>query len=205
VAAGEADAARLESLAANPARWRITRAVDGPSLARLIATGRHDVVVLDLPRRRVDRLLGGLRSAADGRSGMVVLGGAVDRRWTAQAVRAGVRAVLPRDTAASLLRAAIEAVAAGLLVLHPEHAAGLGGTPRDRGDAAPGAPEPLTAREIEVLGMMAEGLGNKLIAARLGISRHTAKFHVASVLGKLGATSRTEAVSRGVRRGLITL
>jgi DNA-binding NarL/FixJ family response regulator len=77
-------------------------------------------------------------------------------------------------------------------------------------DAAPGeAPtdqlEPLTAREREVLELLGEGLSNRQIAERLGISEHTAKFHVASVFGKLGASSRTEAVSRGVRRGLITL
>ncbi len=65
--------------------------------------------------------------------------------------------------------------------------------------------EPLTARETEVLTMLAEGLGNKRIAARLGISEHTVKFHVASVLGKLSATSRTEAVTIGVRAGLIMI
>jgi DNA-binding CsgD family transcriptional regulator len=63
----------------------------------------------------------------------------------------------------------------------------------------------LTAREIEVLGMLAEGLGNKAIAARLGISTHTAKFHVASILAKLGAGSRTEAVTMGMRRGLVVI
>jgi DNA-binding NarL/FixJ family response regulator len=66
-------------------------------------------------------------------------------------------------------------------------------------------PEPLTRREREVLQMLASGLGNKLIAARLVISEHTVKFHVASILGKLGAGSRTEAVSIGIRRGLVLL
>ena len=65
--------------------------------------------------------------------------------------------------------------------------------------------EPLNERETEILAMMAEGLGNKLIAARLGISRHTAKFHVASILDKLRAESRTEAVTIGLRRGLILI
>jgi len=65
--------------------------------------------------------------------------------------------------------------------------------------------QPLTGREIEVLGMMADGLGNKIIAARLGISTHTAKFHVASILDKLGAGSRTEAVAIGLRRGLVAI
>jgi DNA-binding NarL/FixJ family response regulator len=65
--------------------------------------------------------------------------------------------------------------------------------------------EPLTRREVEVLQMLAAGLMNKEIAARLNISEHTVKFHVASILGKLGAATRTEAVSLGIRRGLVLL
>jgi len=65
--------------------------------------------------------------------------------------------------------------------------------------------EPLTAREVEVLELLAEGLPNKSIAARLGISDQTVKFHVASICGKLGAANRTDAVRRAVRRGLISL
>ena len=65
--------------------------------------------------------------------------------------------------------------------------------------------EPLTKREREVLQMLAAGLGNKEIAAKLNISDHTAKFHVGSILGKLGAASRTEAVALGIRRGLVLL
>jgi DNA-binding NarL/FixJ family response regulator len=65
--------------------------------------------------------------------------------------------------------------------------------------------EPLTPREIEVLELLAEGLPNKAIAARLRISDQTVKFHVASISGKLGASNRTDAVRRAVRRGLVTL
>jgi DNA-binding NarL/FixJ family response regulator len=65
--------------------------------------------------------------------------------------------------------------------------------------------EPLTPREIQVLELLAEGLPNKTIAARLGISDQTVKFHVASISGKLGAANRTDAVRRAVRRGLIAL
>ena len=65
--------------------------------------------------------------------------------------------------------------------------------------------EPLTPREIEVLELLAEGLANKAIAARLGISDQTVKFHVASICGKLGAANRTDAVRRAVRRGLVSL
>ena len=65
--------------------------------------------------------------------------------------------------------------------------------------------EPLTPREVQVLELLAEGLPNKAIAARLGISDQTVKFHVSSISGKLGARNRTDAVRRAVRRGLITL
>jgi DNA-binding CsgD family transcriptional regulator len=66
------------------------------------------------------------------------------------------------------------------------------------------APE-LTAREREVLRMIADGAANKVIAWKLGVSEHTVKFHVASILAKLGAATRTEAVSIGMRRGLVPL
>ncbi len=65
--------------------------------------------------------------------------------------------------------------------------------------------EPLTAREVQVLELLAEGLPNKRIAERLGISDQTVKFHVSSISGKLGAANRTDAVRRALRRGLITL
>jgi DNA-binding NarL/FixJ family response regulator len=65
--------------------------------------------------------------------------------------------------------------------------------------------EPLTARERQVLELLAEGLANKAIAARLGISDQTVKFHVAAIMGKLGASNRVETVRRAVRRGLIAL
>lgn len=76
-----------------------------------------------------------------------------------------------------------------------------------REDTVPGAAfdEALTAREVQVLELLAEGLPNKAIASRLGISDQTVKFHVAAISGKLGAANRTEAVRLAVRRGLITL
>ena len=73
----------------------------------------------------------------------------------------------------------------------------------DETDGIGAANEPLTPREIEVLELLAEGLPNKAIAARLAISDQTVKFHVASITGKLGAQNRTDAVRRAVRRGLI--
>src|SRR5260370_38862805 len=72
-------------------------------------------------------------------------------------------------------------------------------------ELAAGAGEPLTPRERDVLQLMAEGLPNKLIAVRLSISEHTAKFHISAIMTKLGAASRTEAVTIGARRGLLIL
>jgi DNA-binding NarL/FixJ family response regulator len=78
-------------------------------------------------------------------------------------------------------------------------------TDRTRADRFAEPVEQLTAREVQVLELLAEGLSNKAIAVRLDISDQTVKFHVASISGKLGATNRTDAVRRAVRRGLITL
>ena len=114
------------------------------------------------------------------------------------ALRAGLRGILPRDSSASEIDAAIRAVAAGLNVFHPQATEALRGAPADSG-------EPLSRREIEVLRLMGEGLSNKIIAWRLSISEHTVKFHVNSILSKLNAGSRTEAVMIGLRRGLVPL
>jgi NarL family two-component system response regulator YdfI len=126
--------------------------------------------------------------------------------WVNDALRQGVRAVLRADATADELAGAIHAVAAGLLVLHPQDAqpvltAAAAQIPR----ATDRSSEALTHRETEVLRMLARGFSNKEIAARLVISEHTVKFHVASVMGKLGAGTRTEAVTMGLRQGLILL
>jgi DNA-binding NarL/FixJ family response regulator len=119
-------------------------------------------------------------------------------QWTVEALHSGVRAMLPHELTTAEMVAAVEAAAAGLVVLHPQELeAMLPPVPPAR------AIEALSPREIEVLGMMAEGISNKEIAARLGISEHTVKFHVASIMAKLHAGTRTEAVMLAVRMGLI--
>ena len=128
-------------------------------------------------------------------------------RLMSDALPAGVRAVLPRNATPAEIAGAIEAVAAGLYVFHPSD---LDSFPMLRPrEAAPELAEPfvehLTTREIEVLQLLSEGLGNKEIASRLNISEHTAKFHVASIMGKLGAATRTEAVTLGIRHGLVMI
>lgn len=110
---------------------------------------------------------------------------------------AGARGLLPRDAAPERLVAALRAVVAGLAALDPALIARLPGS-------APAAPvERLTPREAEVLALLAEGLANRAIAQRLGISEHTVKFHLNAILGKLGAQSRTEAVVLAIRLGLL--
>ena len=114
--------------------------------------------------------------------------------------------LLPTQATAAELVAAIQAAVAGLAVVHPDL---MGGSedrpdPRGSGDGFGSAEaEALTARERDVLSMLAAGLNNRAIAARLGISEHTAKFHVSQILAKLGAGTRAAAVSIAMRRGLI--
>ena len=135
---------------------------------------------------------------------VVVLTEAVAPVSSAQALQAGIRAVLPNEVSTDQLAAALQAAAAGLVVLHPSEIP-LAFPAAATSQPLAELPEPLTRREREVLQMLAAGLANKEIASRLNISDHTAKFHVAAILGKLGAATRTEAVALGIRRGLVLL
>lgn len=112
-------------------------------------------------------------------------------------------ACLPRDSGPADLDLAVRAAEAGLVLLDLPIAAAVIAPPPAR--PADDLGEPLTPRELQVLQLIAQGLPNKGIARSLGISENTAKFHVASLTTKLGAASRTEAVTRGARRGLIVL
>ncbi len=129
--------------------------------------------------------------------------------WVEDGFPEAIRGVLPRNANAAEIGGAIEAAVAGLLVVHPAEMEWLSAFSSRETEAATGglAPlsEPLTPREIDVLQWLSAGLGNKEIAARLNISEHTAKFHVASIMGKLGAASRTEAVTLAIRHGLILI
>jgi DNA-binding NarL/FixJ family response regulator len=122
------------------------------------------------------------------------------------ALRAGVAGVLPTSAEVADLRVALAAAARGLAVAPlrglghaPPHAA----APFEEADATEASG--LTARELEVLALLAEGASNKEIAQKLAISVHTAKFHVASILEKLDATGRTDAVAHALRHGLLML
>ena len=157
-----------------------------------------DVIVWDLgwePERRIDAL----SSFTDGAETPVV---ALLATPTAAgpARAAGARGLLARDVDGAQIAAAVAAVMQDLLVFG-ESLVALPTAPV--GDEV--VVEPLSARELDVLRRMAEGRSNKQIARDLEISEHTVKFHVNAVLGKLGAQSRTEAVVRATRAGLILL
>ena len=131
---------------------------------------------------------------------IVLLGEAT---WSNEALRLGVRAVLPPDASGAEILAAIQAAAAGMAVIDPSELDSLIASTTPQPAAEPATP--LTAREREVLRMLADGAANKTIAWKLGISEHTVKFHVAQILAKLNAGTRTEAVTLGIRQGLILL
>jgi DNA-binding NarL/FixJ family response regulator len=144
-----------------------------------------------------------LESAAEAaEAGLPVLALLPDSSALDLALTAGARGLLRRDSGPDRLLAAARAVAAGLYVLDSEFSAPLR---RRAPSPEPELPEALTAREREVLELLAAGRSNRQIAQRLEITEHTAKFHVAAILGKLGAHSRAEAVSLALRIGLLPL
>lgn len=164
-----------------------------------------DVILIDLPQPDL-QFPATATSLGETGASMLVLVDEPDAAWTARVLRAGVSAVLPRESTASEIHSAIQAAINGLILLDPEIAQNLAGAVRgERSESSAEIIEDLTAREIQVLRLLAEGLGNKEIGVRLGISDHTAKFHISSILAKLGASSRTEAVTIGIRMGLVLL
>jgi two-component system, NarL family, nitrate/nitrite response regulator NarL len=175
-----------------------------PGLGDSVDGSAPDVIVWDLGRDPIRELE---QVAELRRPGPPVVALVDDETVVHDALAAGVRGLLPRDATAFMLAASIRAAAHGLVVLDPELAPGAW---RPREALAPSdaglrqaQPEELTAREFEVLQLLAEGLPNKTIAHRLHISEHTAKYHVNAILGKLGAQTRTEAVARAARLGLV--
>ena len=181
-------------------------AADFETISGQLVDVEPDAVLVEVAADTHEELLNALEDSEIAREyAVVVLSEQIRADWLSKMLRAGVRAVLPREASPEQLRAALEAAASGLVVVHPSEvstvlpaAAALSSPARD-------LPEPLTPREREVLQMISAGLGNKEIAAKLSISEHTVKFHVASILGKLGASTRTEAVSIGIRHGLVLL
>jgi two-component system, NarL family, nitrate/nitrite response regulator NarL len=192
-------------VAAQPGCLVVGRAESSDELASAIETYRPDVLLWDLgwnPRPVQERLSGVAPVAAP----LVVL--LPDAAHAAAAWAAGARGLLRRDVEGARLVTGLVAVTQGLGVVDPEFIPALAspaGADEAVGHGAFALLEELTPRELEVLHLMAEGLPNKTIALRLGISEHTVKFHVNAILGKLGVASRTEAVVRATRLGLILL
>jgi DNA-binding NarL/FixJ family response regulator len=190
-------------LRADPSYAIAGSAGDPAALERLLGRPGAEIVVADAPP--YDVLSQWCRQFAD--TAFVVLtpeAGADEF----DALAAGAHAVLARTAGASEILATLAAARHGLAVLpRPLLATMLAGgieAPAPAADPLEHAP-PLTAREIEVLRALADGVSNKAIARRLGISYHTVKFHVAAILAKLEAETRTEAVARAAHLGLIML
>src|SRR5262249_10366382 len=138
---------------------------------------------------------------------LVVLLDGANAEDTARAFSAGARAVLDRSASRNEIIAAIKAAIAGLVVVPANILTLLPEAPLadDLLKADGSGHARLTRRELEVLAAMADGGSNKVIARRLGISFHTVKFHVAAILAKLDADSRTEAVAKAAQLGLVML
>ncbi|MBM3124336.1 MAG: response regulator transcription factor [Chloroflexi bacterium] len=168
--------------------------------AQDIDEGETDVLVMaSVPPSQVNRRL-------DGVYGILVL--TDDPEESRVLIQAGWRAwgILPPACSVDELIAAIQAVGEGLWVGTPALVRGMLPFERNMNNPAEEmGPEPLTSREQEVLQRLAEGLANKQIALQLGISEHTVKFHLSSLYLKLNASSRTEAVRKGLNAGLISL
>jgi len=183
----------LEALVRDDERFELASSVESFQDLAASETGPVDVAVVEAADSSIESVA---RAHAAGVSIVVMADGAEAARWLRE-LRAGV-GVLPMTAAPEEIAAAIIAVGVDLIVVHPA----LEEEPPMHVEQLP---EPLTARERQVLLELASGYGNKAIAARLAISDHTVKFHVAQILAKLGAGSRAEAVSIAMRRGLVPL
>jgi len=180
------------------------------SIASLEFAGAFDVSQLTAPESAGDVLLGyfderyelDLAALADLPIPVVLLMHSSDTAAFSSALRLGIRGILSPDATADELESAVRAVCAGLTVTTPALLAGILPIAEIFTDEPT---ERLSEREREVLNLVAEGLSNKLIGHGLNISEHTVKTHIASIFAKLGVSSRTEAVSQAIRRGLVML
>jgi two-component system, NarL family, nitrate/nitrite response regulator NarL len=185
-------------LASQPELNLVGQTAADTDLALSISAYLPDVVIWDMGWD-ASRAFDQLAEARDASPPVLAL--LAEAAHAAEALSAGARGVLFQEANAETLASALHALAQGLIILAPEL------MPLAIPAAPPAVPpaESLTARELEVLALVAEGLPNKTIAARLAISEHTVKFHINAVMSKLGAQSRTEAVVRATRLGMIVL
>lgn len=182
----------------------VGEAADGQEAQSLIQAQQPDVAILDvrMPRASGIEVTHWLREHAI-RTGVLILTAYDDDPFVLAALRAGANGYVLKTADAEDIRAAVRAVAQGKSALDPEVARKL--IAQVAGDSRAEPEEPLTPREIEVLQMAADGLTNRAIGGRLGISDRTVQGHLANVFGKLQANSRTEAVTKALKLGLIQL
>ena len=187
----------------SPALQFASSAADAGALVDCLADSVPDVIVIDVDPESSDAPTAGF-DAGQTPPALVLLTDEIDSDWILEALPGEAAAILPRDATPGEIVASIEAAAAGLYVLSPEILGRLLAGRKPSRQAASDVPfEALTSREIQVLAMLAEGLGNKEIARQLDISDNTVKFHLSSIFGKLGASNRTEAVMLGMRHGFV--
>ena len=193
--------AGLESIIRSHAEFQLAGSFGTvASLAPFARSTELDVIVIDSNSIQ-DLLLEPTSEAA-----IVLLTEVSDARSISRLLRSGVRAILSRESEPDDVVSAIFAVHDGLVLLSMPTAESLAAVFGDQPlEVEDELSEEITSRETDVLRMLAEGLVNKDIAARLTISEHTVKFHISSILDKLGASTRTEAVTQGIRRGLIPI
>jgi DNA-binding NarL/FixJ family response regulator len=195
----------LEQLLRGAPTITVVGVADDPAaVLPLIEQNQIDVILADSPS---GEQLAIWRNRHD-ETAFVTLIDSVDVESSLDPLYAGARAILPRSAGRDEITTAITAVAHGLAVLPRALLPTLlDGAPlvSDLVDYHNEGHAPLTPRELEVLAAMADGASNKVIARRLGISFHTAKFHVAAILAKLNADSRTEAVTRAAQLGFVML
>ena len=199
VAGSAAVRSGLQALFRRDPRFSVIGAGHTLAAADMFREHPPDVVLMDMPEHRKLSLPFRLYEGP----AVVLLADDLNRRDFQIAFHGGAKAVLGRNSSGQEIAAALEAAVAGLIVLGSDQMDTLLPPISGRFDIDEIPAEPLTAREIEVLELLAEGAGNKQIADRLKLSEHTIKFHVSSILGKLGAATRTEAVTEAIRRGLV--
>ncbi|SIT44131.1 Two component transcriptional regulator, LuxR family [Paraburkholderia piptadeniae] len=204
IAASSQVRASLQTLVeASPALEFTGSAADAETLVDCLAGSVPDVVVTDI-EPEVSDALKTLFEPGHAPPALVLLSDDPDSESILDALPTDAVAILSHNAMPAEIVVSIEAVAAGLCVLSPDILAKLLAGRKPRHTTASGESfEALTLREIEVLAMLADGLGNKEIARQLDISDNTVKFHLSSIFGKLGATNRTEAVMLGMRHGFI--
>ena len=197
--------AGLEALIKNAPLLKLAGSLQGTvAVAQYVAQLHPDVILLDLENENRESTVPALPRIPNSFP-VVALIDEPSADWAAHALRSGVRAILPCDSSMDEILAAIQAAHAGLVLLDSAVTQTLAArVPTLASQPTPTLDE-LTPREVEVLRMLAEGLGNREMASRLGISDHTVKFHISSILDKLGASTRTEAVTMGIRMGIILL